>query len=68
MNTKKWHLFSRALTIQLAAQQLQSEAQTLGGGSLRVDPDEAGQEGTHGPQLGGVVVLITLEYLRQETD
>lgn len=37
----------QTLTVQFAAQQLQSEAQALGGGSLWVDPDEAGQEGSH---------------------
>lgn len=56
------------LTVQFTAQQLQSEAQALVGGSLRVDPDEAGQEGTHRPQLWGVVVLIPNEYLRRKTD
>lgn len=55
------------LTVQFAAQQLQSEAQALVGGSLWVDPDEAGQEGTHWLQLRGVVVLIPDEYLRQKT-
>lgn len=58
------------LTIQLTAQQLQSKAQALIGGSFWVDPNKAGQEGTHGPQLRGVVVLITGEYLKEtwETD
>lgn len=37
----------QTLTIQLAAQQLQSEAQALVGGSLWVDPDEAGLERSH---------------------
>lgn len=37
------------LTVQFAAQQLQSEAQALVGGSLWVDPHEAGQEGTYRP-------------------
>ncbi|TNN47675.1 hypothetical protein EYF80_042118 [Liparis tanakae] len=53
------------LTVQLAAQQLQAEAQALDGGPLRVDPDVAGQQGTHGPQLRGVVVLIPEEDLRR---
>lgn len=37
----------QTLTIQFAAQQLQSEAQALVGGSLWVDPDEAGLERSH---------------------
>lgn len=51
-------------TVQVAAQQLQSEAQALVGGSLRVDPDEAGHQGPERLQLRRVVVLITSEYLR----
>lgn len=35
------------LTVQVAARQLQPQAQALGGGSLRVDPDEAGPHGSH---------------------
>jgi len=53
------------LTVQFAAQQLQAEAQALDGGPLRVDPDVAGQQGAHGPQLRGVVVLIPEEGLRR---
>ncbi len=58
----------QTLTVQFAAQQLQSEAQALVGGSVWVDPEEAGQEGTHWPQLWGVVVLIPDEQLRQKTE
>lgn len=36
----------KGLTLQLAAQQLQAEAHALVGGSLRVDPDEAGKKRT----------------------
>lgn len=35
------------LTVQVAARQLQSEAQALGGGALRVDPDVAGPNVSH---------------------
>lgn len=56
----------RALTVQLAAQQLQAQAQALVGGSLRVNPDEAGEERSHGPQLWGVVVLVPTENLRRK--
>lgn len=56
----------KALTVQLAAQQLQAEAQALVGGSLWVDPDKAGQQGTRRSQLWGVVVLIADEYLKQK--
>ena len=51
-------------TVQLAAQELQAEAQALVGGPLRVDPDETGEERPHGPQLRGVVVLVPNEHLR----
>ncbi len=57
----------QTLTVQFTAQQLQAEAQALIGGSLWVDPDEAGHEGTHRPQLWGVMVLIPDENLRQNT-
>lgn len=63
INPKCW-LRVQTLTVQFAAQQLQSQAHALGGGSLRVDPDKAGEEGTRGPQLRGVVVLVPDEYLR----
>lgn len=51
-------------TLQIAAQQLQPEAQALSGGFLRVDPDEAGQQGSKRPHLWSVVVLITGEDLK----
>lgn len=56
----------QTLTIQFAAQQLQSEAQALVGGSLWVDPDEAGLERSHGSLLRGVMVLIPNENLKEE--
>lgn len=52
-------------TLQIAAEQLQSEAQALSGGFLRVDPDEAGQQGSKRPHLWSVVVLITGEDLKE---
>lgn len=41
------HRPAGALTVQVAARQLQPQAQALGGGSLGVDPDEAGPHGGH---------------------
>lgn len=52
------------LTVQVAARQLQPQAQALGGGSLRVDSDEAGPDGSHQPELRRVVVLIPRENLQ----
>lgn len=57
----------QTLTVQLAAQQLQSEAQALVGGSLWVDPDEAGREGSHRSLLRGVVVLVPNENLKERS-
>lgn len=52
------------LTVQVAARQLQAQAQALGGGSLGVDPDQAGPHGSHQPELRRVVVLVPQEDLK----
>lgn len=51
------------VTFDLAAQELKSQAHPGGGGPVRVDPDETGQQGLHRPQLGRVVIAVTFEYL-----
>lgn len=47
-----------ALTLKIAAQQLQPETHSLGGGFLRVDPDKTGHQGSKRPNFWSVVVLI----------
>lgn len=54
--------------MDLTAQQLQSEAQALGGGSLWVNPEEASQQRAQRTQLWGVMVLVPNEDLEESQE
>lgn len=54
--------------MDLTAQQLQSEPQAIGGGSLWVDPEEASQQRAQRTQLWGVMVLVPNEDLEESQE